>query len=65
MKYDECAICEGIFSYNEKIIEVKGIRYCEACYEELENECPVCDGSGFSVAGIGHPCAVCEGTGVK
>ena len=34
MKKDECAICEGIFAYNEKIIEEKNIRYCEACYEE-------------------------------
>jgi hypothetical protein len=36
MKKDECVVCEGIFAYNEKVIEVKGKRYCEACYEELE-----------------------------
>lgn len=31
---DECAVCEGIFGYNEKIIEVAGKRYCEACFKE-------------------------------
>ena len=32
---DECSVCEGIFDYNEKIVEVAGVRYCEACYEEV------------------------------
>lgn len=36
MKKDCCAICEGAFQYSEKIIEVAGVRYCEACYEDLE-----------------------------
>jgi hypothetical protein len=38
MRKDECAVCEGRFAYNERIIEVKGVRYCEKCYEEVENE---------------------------
>lgn len=29
----------------------------------MSNKCDLCGGSGFSVAGIGHPCPVCEGTG--
>lgn len=33
---NECAICEGIFRYSEKIIEVAGERYCEVCYKEKE-----------------------------
>ncbi len=35
---DECVICEGIFGYNEKKIEVADKRYCEACYEEVKEE---------------------------
>jgi hypothetical protein len=38
MNKDECVVCEGIFSYNEKIIEVTGKRYCEACYEAMVNK---------------------------
>jgi hypothetical protein len=36
MFIDECSVCEGIFAQNEKIIEVSGVRYCEACYDEKE-----------------------------
>lgn len=37
-KADECKLCEGLFEHNEKVIEVKGNRYCEACYEDLKRE---------------------------
>lgn len=32
MEKDECVVCEGIFAYNEKVIEVYGKKYCEACH---------------------------------
>lgn len=35
-KQDECTVCEGYFSYGEKIIEVNGERFCEACSKEAE-----------------------------
>lgn len=35
---NECSVCEGIFSYNEKVIEVGKVRYCEACYEETKEK---------------------------
>jgi len=31
---EECVKCEGQFGRNEKIIEQRGKRYCEVCYEE-------------------------------
>ena len=30
----ECCVCEGIFSSGEKVIEEDNKLYCEACYEE-------------------------------
>lgn len=33
---DECAVCEGRFAYNEVIIELRGVKYCEACYEDIK-----------------------------
>lgn len=32
MKEDECVVCEGIFADDEKVIEVDGKKYCEACH---------------------------------
>jgi hypothetical protein len=29
----ECCVCEGIFATGEKVIDVDGELYCEACYE--------------------------------
>jgi hypothetical protein len=46
-------------------VDGKGER-CEDCKEEQDKNqfiCTVCDGSGFSVSSIGHPCGTCEGTG--
>jgi len=34
----ECKVCEGVFSRDEKIIELEDDKYCEACFEELEDE---------------------------
>ncbi|QQO41200.1 hypothetical protein 015DV002_246 [Bacillus phage 015DV002] len=35
---DECVICEGRLTYDTKVIEIRGERYCEACYEDVTKE---------------------------
>jgi len=35
---DICIVCEGEFAHNEKIIELKGDRYCEKCYEDTHED---------------------------
>ncbi|QQO41473.1 hypothetical protein 015DV004_258 [Bacillus phage 015DV004] len=32
---DECVICEGRLTYDTKVIEIRGERYCEACYKDV------------------------------
>ena len=32
----ECIVCKGLFQRGERIIEINGLRYCEACDEDME-----------------------------
>lgn len=38
MKPDECSVCEGWIQWNEVMIQIHGVKYCEVCYEESKGE---------------------------
>lgn len=38
MKKGECSVCEGWIYWSEALVEIRGVQYCETCYEESKEE---------------------------